>query len=170
MIANVLRKISAKTPVGLLRFFGNIWLPYLGAGIKILEASGDFRYCKVGLKRTWYNANYVGTQFGGSMYSMTDPFFMLMLINNLGKDYIVWDKAAKIDFIKPGKTMLIAEFKIDQSLIDLIKEKTKNSEKYIFDLPIEIFDTDKNLIAKVEKTLYVRLKKDQRATVDVLNS
>ncbi len=86
---------------------GNIWPPYFGAGIRIEHVNEDFRYVRVALKRSWYNSNYVGTQFGGSMYSMTDPFFMLILINNLGKDYIVWDKAARIEFIKPGKKSLL---------------------------------------------------------------
>lgn len=161
MAANLIRKMVGKTPIWLLKFLGNIWPPYLGAGIKIEEIAPDYRYVRVVLKRSWYNTNYVGTQFGGSMYSMTDPFFMIILINNLGKDYIVWDKAAKIEFVKPGKTKLIAEFKIDQALLELVKDKTKDGEKYVFDLPVDIFDTDKNLIAKLEKTLYVRKKQKE---------
>ena len=81
-----------------------------------------------------------------------------MLINNLGPGYIVWDKAAKIDFKKPGKSKLVAEFRIEQKLVDLIKEKTQNNEKYVFDLPVQVVDKDQQLIATVEKTLYVRRK------------
>lgn len=158
MAANLIRKVAGKTPIWFLKFLGNIWPPYLGAGIKIESISADYRYVRVALKKSWYNSNYVGTQFGGSMYSMTDPFFMIILINNLGKDYIVWDKAARIEFVKPGKTKLVAEFRIDQAQIDLVKEKTNDGGKYVFDLPVDIYDTEKNLIARLEKTLYVRRK------------
>jgi acyl-coenzyme A thioesterase PaaI-like protein len=79
-------------------------------------------------------------------------------MNNLGPGYIVWDRAAKIDFIKPGKTELTAEFRIEEELLSLIKSKTDSGDKYIFDLPVSIYDSNKELIAKVEKTLYVRKK------------
>ena len=102
--------------------------------------------------------NYVGTQFGGSIYAMTDPFYMLQLINNLGPDYIVWDKAAKVDFKKPGKSKLYAEFIIDQNLIDTVITKTSNNEKYVFDLPVQVKDESGTVIAEIIKTLYVRKK------------
>lgn len=83
---------------------------------------------------------------------------MLMLINNLGRDYIVWDKAAQIEFLKPGKTALFAEFAIDQELIDQVQKQTDLNRKYIFDLPVDIKDTDGQIVAKVIKQLYVRKK------------
>ncbi len=87
-----------------------LYPPYLGAGVRVQHISADFRHVKVRMGLGWYNRNYVGTQFGGSLYSMVDPFFMLMLMENLGRDYIVWDKAASIDFIAPGKGPVFAEF------------------------------------------------------------
>jgi hypothetical protein len=158
MAAHLLKKISGKVPVWLIKFLGNIWPPYLGAGVKILEVTPDYRYVKVCLKRSWYNTNYVGTQFGGSIYAMTDPFFMLILINNLGSDYIVWDKAASIHFKKPGKTKLFAEFKIDDSVFDQIRQRLKTEEKYVFDLPVDVKDASGEVIASINKTLYVRKK------------
>ncbi len=85
--------------------------------------------CPWGL--SWYNRNYVGTQFGGSLYSMVDPFYMLMLMENLGRDYIVWDKAASIDFISPGKGPVYAEFFIDEALLDEVRRQTEGGEKYL---------------------------------------
>ncbi|MFN8845834.1 MAG: DUF4442 domain-containing protein [Bdellovibrionales bacterium] len=158
MAANLLRKYAEHIPIWLAKFLGNLWPPYLGAGIRILYISDDYRYIKVCLKRTWYNKNYVGTQFGGSIYAMTDPFYMLQLINNLGSDYIVWDKAASVDFKKPGKSNLYAEFKIDQKLLDEVILKTNSQDKYIFDLPVEVKDDAGHLIAQINKTLYVRKK------------
>ena len=160
MSANLLRKVAGRAPLGLIKFLGNIWLPYLGAGVRVLEVSSDFRYIKVCLKRTWYNANYVGTQFGGSIYAMTDPFYMLMLLNILGDRYVVWDKAACVDFVKPGRTALFAEFRLDEEFIELVKTKTASNEKYIFDLPVEVRDDSGQVVATVKKTIYVRLKKE----------
>lgn len=158
MLIKLLRAIGEKSPTFVMRFLFNIYPAYIGAGIKVEEISSDYKYLRVTLKLRFYNRNYVGTQFGGSMYSMTDPHYMFLLINNLGPDYIVWDKAAKIEFVKPGKTHVTAEFRIDDQLLNLIKEKTKTGEKYVFDLPVEILDKNQEVIAKLEKTIYVRKK------------
>lgn len=161
MAAHLLKKYAQKIPLGVLRFVGNIWFPYLGSGIKVTDISSDYRRITVILKRRWYNSNYVGTQFGGSIYSMTDPFYMLALINNLGNSYIVWDKAAQIEFIKPGRTQLSAVFEIDEMLLETIKEKTQHGDKYIFDLRAEVKDTNNEIVAVVIKTLYVRKKRSE---------
>ena len=158
MLAPLIRKLSNKAPVALLKILGNLWPPYLFAGIRINSVTPDFRYVRVHLNFSWYNRNYVGTQFGGSIYAMTDPFYMMMLINNLGRDYIIWDKASQIQFIKPGKTRLSAEFRIDEQLLNTVVEMTKNGEKYIFDLPVSVNDTEGQIVAKVTKTLYVKRK------------
>lgn len=85
-----------------LRWALNFYPPYLGAGVRVRHISADLRLVRVKMVLRWYNRNYVGTQFGGSLYSMVDPFFVLMLMENLGPDYIVWDKAANIEFVSPG--------------------------------------------------------------------
>lgn len=158
MAAHLIRKFSNKVPRWLLKLVGNHWFPFWGAGIKITEISEDYHYMKVILKRSWYNANYVGTQFGGSMYAMTDPFFMIMLIQILGSNYIVWDKAATIDFKKPGKTRLTAEFRLTPELVNEVKMRVHENGKYIFDLPVEIYDELGIVVASVIKTLYVKKK------------
>jgi len=160
MAAHLFRKMNGWFPLSLMRHVVNCWPPFLGAGIRVLEGSEDFRFLKVELKRSWYNINYVGVQFGGSIYALVDPFYMLMLMNILGREYIVWDKAARIEFLKPGKTALTAEFKISDDVINTIRERTSNGKKYVFDLPVEITDNQGLVIARVEKTLYVRLKKE----------
>lgn len=160
MSANFIRRISGeKTPLWFLKFLGNIWFPYLGAGIGIEEINPDYLYVKVSMKMHWYNKNYVGTHFGGSLYAMTDPFYMLMLMNNLGRDYIVWDKAASIDFKKPGLGKVTAEFKMTAEEIVDIKAKVDQSEKYIFDKLVQITNENGEIVAIVNKTLYVRKKK-----------
>ncbi|NNN23049.1 MULTISPECIES: DUF4442 domain-containing protein [Pseudomonas] len=142
----------------LLRFGLNLYPPYLGAGVRVRHISADFREVRVKMGLNLFNRNYVGTQFGGSLYSMTDPFFMLMLMENLGREYIVWDKAANIEFVSPGKGPVYAEFRIDQNLLDEIRAQTAGGEKYLPRLHAEVRDGEGTLVARVQKTLYVRLK------------
>lgn len=115
----------------LLRFAMNLYPPFLGAGIRVRHIAGDFREVRVHMGLNRLNRNYVGTQFGGSLYAMTDPFFMLMLMENLGRDYVVWDKAANIEFVSPGKGPVHAHFSIDQKLLDEVRERTAGGEKYL---------------------------------------
>lgn len=142
----------------LLRLGLNIYPPYIGAGIRVQQISSDCRQARVKMTLRWYNRNFVGTQFGGSLYSMVDPFYMLLLMPLLGDDYIVWDKAASIDFVTPGKGPVYAEFRIDDALLAEIREKTAGGEKYLPELQVEIRDGAGTLVATARKTLYVRLK------------
>ena len=146
----------------LMRWFMTFYPPYLGAGVRVQHISDDFRDIQVSMGLSWYNRNYVGTQFGGSLYSMVDPFYMLMLMENLGRQFIVWDKAADIDFIAPGKGPVFARFSIDETLLDEIRRQTANGEKYLPQLQVDIHDGAGALVARVQKTLYVRLKPQAR--------
>ena len=85
------------SPSGLRRIL-NLYGPYLGAGVRVRYLAKDYREAQVEMKLRWYNRNYVGTHFGGSLFAMIDPFYMLLLMNSLGRDYIVWDASADIDF------------------------------------------------------------------------
>jgi hypothetical protein len=136
----------------------NLYGPYLGAGVKLKTMSKDFRQCRVEMPLTFYNKNYMGTQFGGSLYSMVDPWYMLMLIKNLGKDYIVWDKAATIQFRKPGKGLVGADFHLTQEVIDEIKAHLETNTKMDKVFKVEIKDPEGKLIAEVDKVLYIRKK------------
>lgn len=142
----------------LMRWMINLYPPYLGAGIRVQSIGPDLRSAKVRMKLTFWNRNYVGTQFGGSLYSMVDPFYMLLLIEQLGRDYIVWDKAASIDFIAPGKGPVFAEFHLDDALLDDIRRQTAGGKKHLPRLQVDIRDASGELVARVDKTLYVRLK------------
>lgn len=137
----------------------NFYPPFMGSGIRIDHMSADLREIKVRLKLTFWNRNYVKTQFGGALFMMTDPFLMIMLMENLGSEYVVWDKSSQIDFLKPGRSDVFASFNIDQALIDDIIVQTKNHQKYepIFEIPI--YDINGNLISLVKKTIYIRRKK-----------
>jgi acyl-coenzyme A thioesterase PaaI-like protein len=120
--------------------------------------SADYKEIIVYMKMRWYNRNYVNTHFGGSLYAMTDPFFMVMLIQVLGKQYIVWDKAVHIDFIKPGQGKVTARFIIKEEQIDNILEKTADGQKYLPEFSVYIKDEAGDTVARVTKTLYIRKK------------
>jgi len=135
----------------------NIWPPIAGAGIHV-RWGADMKSVDVEMKlRTW-NRNYVGTHYGGSLYSMADPFYMLMLMNNLGRDYIVWDKAATIRFRKPGKGKVRAEFRLSDAQLDDIRERLKTRPKYEPTFTVEVKDEAGDVVAEVQKILHVRKK------------
>jgi acyl-coenzyme A thioesterase PaaI-like protein len=139
----------------LLRFYG----PYLGAGVRIVHISPDWRELRVSMKLRWYNRNIMGTQFGGSLYSMIDPHIMLLLMQLLGRDYIVWDKGAEIDFVRPGRGTVSATITIsDQDLAEILAN-TAAGQKYLPEFNLEIFDDTGEIVAKVKKILYIRRKK-----------
>jgi len=92
---------------------------------------------------------------------MTDPFFMLMLIKNWGKDYIVWDKSASIRFKKPGRGTVSAKFRLSEQQIHEIKQALKTQEKIERVFRVEVMDESGSVIAEVEKLLHVRRKESK---------
>lgn len=137
----------------------NLYPPFLGAGIRVERITDDYLEVDVSLGLRWFNRNYVGTQFGGSLYAMTDPFFMLMLMNVLGSDYIVWDQAAKIDFVSPGKGKVWVRFRLTMEEIGRLKVEAESGAPVRPVYTVEVRDEQDTLVARVEKTLYVRKKK-----------
>jgi hypothetical protein len=112
------------------------------------------------MKLRWWNRNYVGTHYGGTLYSMADPFFMVMLIQNLGKDYIVWDKSASIRFKKPGRGTVSASFRLSEEQIREIKQALNSPEKEKIErvFTVEVKDESGLVIAQIEKLLHIRRK------------
>lgn len=142
----------------LLKLILNFYPPYIGAGVKVSHISEDWSELHVSMALRWYNKNALGTHFGGSLYSMVDPHLVLLLMQRLGKDYLVWDKSANIDFIKPGKNKVSAVLKISKETLEEIKTKTAEGEKYFPEFLVNIHDENDQLVARVNKTLYVKKK------------
>ncbi|MGE3319686.1 MAG: DUF4442 domain-containing protein [Candidatus Berkiella sp.] len=141
----------------LLRWI-NFWPPFLGAGIRVKHIAKDFTRIEVEMKLCFWNKNYVGTQFGGTLYAMVDPFYMLILMENLGKNYIVWDKAATIRFENPGRGKVHATFYLSKEQIDEVRQRADREGKIEPVFTVEIRDDNDILIASVDKTLYIRRK------------
>jgi acyl-coenzyme A thioesterase PaaI-like protein len=158
MTHRVLLKFLGGSDRSRLRRWINLWPPFLGAGIRIVHISPDMKSADVEMKLRWWNANYVGTHFGGSLFAMTDAFYMLMVMANLGSDYIVWDKAASIRYRKPGRGTVRAEFRLSDAVLDDIREKLKTLPKCEPVFRVEVKDEQGSVIAEVEKMLHVRRK------------
>lgn len=154
------RKINAVW----LRRVLNLWPPFLFAGIRVRELSDDFRHARVELHQHWYNRNFVGTHFGGSLFAMTDPFWMIMTMQSLGGGYIVWDKAATIEFMKPGRGTVTAEFTLGDDVLDAIRAATAGGEKYLHWFETPVTDAGGETVALVRKQVYVRRKPDKPET------
>lgn len=136
----------------------SLWPPLLGAGIRVKKISPDFRYARVEMNLRFWNSNYVGSHYGGSLYSMTDPFYMLMLINILGRGFTVWDKSANIRFRKPGKGLVYAEFRIDDTDLEWIQTQLQTQEKVDFQKSVFVFNASNEIVAEIQKVMQVRKK------------
>ncbi|MCP2041417.1 acyl-coenzyme A thioesterase PaaI-like protein [Neisseria sp. HSC-16F19] len=141
-----------------LRRVLNIWPPFLFSGIKITAISADYRYCKVVLKNWPGTRNANGSQFGGSLFAMTDPVYSLMLMGLMGKRYYVWDKAAHIEFERPGHGEVFVECRIDDDFLAAVKQHTEDGSKYLPTVTDKIIDRRGEVVATVTRTLYIRLK------------
>jgi acyl-coenzyme A thioesterase PaaI-like protein len=137
----------------------NLWPPYLGAGIRVEHIAPNFRSVTVALVRRWYNRNYVGTHFGGSLYAMTDPFFALMLMHNLSSDYVVWDKSASIDYLAPGRGRVWVRFELTEGDLEHIRNMTEAGDKHLHFFTADVCDAEGMAVARVEKIVYVRRKR-----------
>jgi len=143
-----------------LRHGMNVWPPFLAAGIRIEEIAEDYRYVRVALRKGVFNRNYVGTQFGGSLFAMTDPFWMLMVMHNIGRGYVVWDKAGEIEFVAPGRTTVRAEFRLTEEHLEELREAAADGAKVLRWFETDVVDDAGAVIARVRKQLYVRRKRD----------
>lgn len=142
-----------------LRRWGfNFFPAYRGSGARITYIAADWREVRIKLPLNWRTRNYVGTIYGGSMYSAVDPIYMIMLIQLLGPDYVVWDKAASIRFRKPGKSTLFARFIVDQAETDAIQKALQQQPTLDRIYAVDLVDASGAVYASVEKTLYLKHK------------
>jgi hypothetical protein len=135
-------------------FFWNFYPPFLGAGIRIEEAAEDFSSLTASLTPKWWNRNYVGTLFGGSIYSLCDPFHMVLLMHRLGNDFKVRDKGAEIRFLKKGVEKVWAKFEISRDVEDEILRSREEVMERKF--TVEVKNIHGDSVAQVVKILHIR--------------
>jgi len=136
----------------------NMYPPYLGMGIRVRSFRGDFTRFEVELRARWYNRNLFGTHFGGSLYAMSDPFFVFIITANLGSSYIVWDKSATIDFLKPAKGTILGIFEISKDRLAKIRAEVDELGKNTYHFEADLVDEAGQGVARVRKEVYVRSK------------
>ncbi|MDE1893210.1 MAG: DUF4442 domain-containing protein [Xanthomonadaceae bacterium] len=140
----------------------NLWPPFLFNAIRVQRVSDDYSEASVVLRLRFWNRNYVRSQFGGNLFAMVDPFWMLLVMHQLGKDYYVWDKAGSIDFVAPGYEDVYAHFKLDPGTVDELRAAAANGDKVLRWFETEVKTASGKVIAVVRKQVYVRLKPKQR--------
>ena len=143
----------------LLRFYP----PYLGAGVSVTHVAADLTAVEVELKLSAWNRNFVGTQFGGSLYSMCDPFFMLMLMMQLGDGYLIWDKSASIEFLRPGRGRVKARFELSRARTDELRAEIEEKGKINPSFEVIVTDSQGEPVARVRKVLSLRRNNRTRA-------
>lgn len=134
----------------------NAWPTLAGQGIQVTSWADDWTAAEVRLELTDANANYLGTAFGGSLFSMLDPFFVILAMNQLGDGYVVWDKAAEIEFVSPGTGPVTAQVEMPASVIDELRAAAAGGAKVLRWFAVDITGEDGSVVARVRRQLYVR--------------
>ena len=144
---------------GMRRLF-NLWPVFRGMGVHVVELDPGFRHAVVELRMRLLNRNYVGTHFGGSLFAMADPWFMILMMHRLGDEYVVWDKAGSVRFIKPARGTVTARFELTEESVDEARKATAEGRKHEPVFKAALVDAQGVTVAEVEKTLHIRRKKN----------
>jgi acyl-coenzyme A thioesterase PaaI-like protein len=149
------------------RYFINLYPPFLLTGIHVTRITDDWTRITVRLRLHWWNRNYVGTHFGGNLFSMADPMWMLILLHCLGARYYVWDQAAEITFVAPARTTVYADFVLEPAVLDELRAAAAGGVKVLRWFDVDLKTASGEVVARVRKQLYVRLKPDHRPPAHV---
>lgn len=134
----------------------NLWPPLLFSSIRIVESDEQWRHLVVRLRHRKLTANYVGTLYGGSLFSMTDPFWMMMIARNLGREYTVWDARGEIRYVSPGRRDVTTTFEVTEADLDELRAETADGERHLRWFSNQIVDAEGVLVAEVRKQVYIR--------------
>ncbi|KAD4060583.1 DUF4442 domain-containing protein [Arthrobacter yangruifuii] len=138
----------------------NVWPPFAFTGIRITRLDPGYWGACVRLRSYWWNKNVAGVHFGGSLFAMTDPFWMMLLLHHLGRDHVVWDRAAEVEFLKPGKGEVRVEFALDPADVERLRTLASGGAKVLEWFSADVVDSTGDVVARVRKQVYVRQKRD----------
>jgi acyl-coenzyme A thioesterase PaaI-like protein len=144
----------------------SLYPPFLGAGIRVRRLAGDPPGYETRLRLRFWNRNYHGTHFGGAIYTLCDPFYVLILAAELGSGYAVWDKSATIHFRRPGRGTLHARFEIPRAKVELIRVAADAGERLEPVFVAEVRNDEDEVVAEVEKVLSVRRRDRDRERLE----
>ena len=154
-----MKALTAKA--ALVRRYMNLWPPFAFSGIRITRLDADFMQAEVRLRLHWWNRNVAGVHFGGSLFAMTDPFWMMLLLRHLGTDHVVWDRAAEIDFIKPGRGDVSARFVLLPADVERLRSQAADGAKVLEWFSADVVDAGGEVVARVRKQVYIRRKREK---------
>ena len=137
----------------------SLWIPNLFSGIRVRSFSEDWTEAVVDLHVNVFTRNYVGTAFGGSLSAMTDPYFFMLVMHQLGRDYVVWDTRGEIEFLKPGRGVLTARFAVPREKAEELRERARGGAKVLEWFETVITDASGDVVARVRREVYVREKR-----------
>ncbi|TWE12315.1 DUF4442 domain-containing protein [Rudaeicoccus suwonensis] len=149
------KRMSARRLARLMSF----WPPMLGAGIRVRYIADDWTECRAELVLNKLNRNTHGTAFGGSIQAMSDAFFALLLVHQLGDDYNVWDQAAEVKFVSPGSGSVFGTFEVPKQIAEEVRAEAASGEKVLRWFETKFTLADGTVVAEVRRQLYIRKKK-----------
>lgn len=152
-IVTTLKKVLPAKKVFQLGF--NLSPMYRRSTGRLTKVSDDLKEVQVKIPLNWKNSNYVGSIFGGSMFSATDPIYMLQLFELLGKDYVVWDKAGSIRFKRPARETIYATFSFTDDEINQIKKDVLIQNEVDIVKQLNLVNKDGKVIAEIERIIYI---------------
>lgn len=137
----------------------SLWFPNFFSGIRVRRFAPDWTSATVELHVNVFTRNYVKTAFGGSLSAMTDPYFFMLIMHQLGRDYVVWDTKGEIELLKPGRGVLTAEFSVSREVAQQLRERARGGAKVLEWFETEVRDRDGDVVARVRREVYVREKR-----------
>lgn len=143
-------------PAPTMRRLMNVWPPFLFSGIRVVALDEDFRHARVRLVKRRWNGNVFGTHFGGSLFAMTDPFWLLLVLRNLGPGYVVWDRSAEVEFVSPGRRDVYVDFRLTDEELAELRAQADAGDRVLRWFHCEVVTSDGTLVARVRKQVYVR--------------
>ncbi|GAB4237399.1 MAG: DUF4442 domain-containing protein [Ekhidna sp.] len=154
-LSNIANKYFSKYGAKLFKWGFNLSPMYRRSTGRVIYVSDDFLKVEVRIPISYKNKNYVGTIFGGSLFSATDPIYMIQLIQVLGSDYVVWDKSSVVKFKRPAKSDAYAVFEFSQDEIDQLKADISEKKEVDLVKPVLLTSKEGKLFCEIEKVIYV---------------
>jgi acyl-coenzyme A thioesterase PaaI-like protein len=133
-----------------------VYPPFLFFGAKITSVDHQV---KIELPLRWYNKNFHGTMFGGLMCAVSDPFSALLTQRLLGvKKVDVWTKKNCVEFMRPATSTLTLTVVVSDEDLQAIQKSLDEDDRAVHSFTHFFTDRRGREVAKVENTIFVRLK------------
>jgi hypothetical protein len=136
----------------------NISPMYRRSVARIIYVSENLQEVVIKIPLNYKNRNYVGSIYGGSMLSATDPIYMTQLMNILGNDFVVWDKATTVRYKRPAREQVFAKFIFSDEEIIQIKNEIILKNEIDLIKKVNIVNKSDEVFAEVTKTIYISQK------------